>query len=155
MSNHLPEDNDAISRAMIKVIVALAAILLAIVGCQRLNAEPLKQTAPVDNGIRSCELVRIIDGDTVVLTVNLGDGVSLTNRHIRLSNVYVDEKGTVDGDNATDCLNKLLKAHAGEPMVIQLNGRDKYGRALGTVWVGDCNLNDEQRKLPQKGRGIK
>lgn len=119
------------------------------------DAPAVRPVVPKDNYVREATFVRVIDGDTIVLNIYLGDGVTATNRHIRMSEVYSPERFTPEGVSATANLKKLIDDRPGQPISVQLLGNDKYGRVVGVVWCGDTNLCTEQAKLPQGGKGIK
>ena len=84
---------------------------------------------------------RVIDGDTVDLDIDLGFGVTITQR-VRLLHIDAAETRTKDleekerGLEAKDWLEKEL-SREGE-WVINTTKDDKYGRILGELYlVGD------------------
>jgi endonuclease YncB( thermonuclease family) len=132
------------------LIVLLSAILGSLPWLA--SGGPLKMAPPADSMARAAAIVRIIDGDTMVLNINLGDGVGVTNRHVRLTDVHSFERFTEEGIKETEALKKKIADNPGNPVVIVLQGEDKYGRLLGTVWLGPINLNDYMKTLPQGGK---
>jgi micrococcal nuclease len=88
----------------------------------------------------TARLIRIVDGDTVELDIDLGFDVH--QRHaVRLAGVNAPEHNTPDGAAATAWLTQALGNH---PLVIRTHKdqAEKYGRYLATIWVGDTNIND-------------
>ena len=84
---------------------------------------------------------RVIDGDTIDLNIDLGFGITLSQR-VRLKGINAAETRTLDieekkkGIEARLWLEKEL-ARDGE-WIIETTKEDKYGRILGTLYlVGD------------------
>ncbi len=94
------------------------------------------------NSFRQATVTRVIDGDTVVVAVVLGEGISLTDS-IRLNGINAPDPGK-DGKPATaasrahlvDLLVRLgtKNGDGNAVIVVELMGRDKYGRLLGNLW---------------------
>ena len=82
---------------------------------------------------------KVVDGDT--LKILTGD-----SRHtVRLDGIDAPETGQAFGTKVRRYLsNRLL----GEQVNVVTKGRDKYGRLLGEVFIGDTNINQE---LVEKG----
>ncbi|EKP06827.1 PF06250 domain protein [Leptospira kirschneri str. 2008720114] len=75
-------------------------------------------------------LERIVDGDTLLVQIDLGFGLT-TRQKIRLLGVSAPELGTSEGDETFELLNKKLKP--GTNLLIRTHLQDKYGRYLGDV----------------------
>lgn len=98
----------------------------------------------------SCRVLRVIDGDTVDVLINLGFDI-LTEKRVRLYGIDAPETRTRDleekkkGFETRDRLTALI---VGKGVVLE-NARvdlesyewDKYGRVLGVLWIGDLNIN--------------
>ena len=90
----------------------------------------------------SAKLRRVVDGDTVDVTIDLGFSIKY-NCRVRLSGINAPESRTRDleekakGLAAKKRLEELLDA---EELIIrtQLDARGKYGRILGKIYTG-CN----------------
>ena len=104
-----------------------------------------------------CKLVRVIDGDTIDVDIDLGFGVWLKKQRIRLYGIDTPESRTSDdvekiyGNAAKDFLIKwtgagdlTIKTHKDE--------RGKFGRILGEIWTIDTNIND---KMIEKHHAVK
>jgi len=97
------------------------------------------------------ELSRVVDGDTVDAVLDLGFGIYHKLR-IRLAGIDAPETRTRDlaekkeGKAAHKRLEELLIGASGRDgrFVVQteLDKRGKYGRILGTLFVGDVNINE-------------
>ena len=100
---------------------------------------------------RVIEINRVLDGDTIDVTIDLGFDLYKKER-VRVAGVDTPEKRTRDleekalGKDATNWLkDKLEGAVAGDDdLVIRtelVGGVGKYGRLLGWLYVGDANVS--------------
>lgn len=80
-------------------------------------------------------VVGVLDGDTIRL---LADGKMQIV--VRLSGIDAPEKKQPYGAKAREHLAGLI--HEKEVRVVT-SGKDRYGRTLGVVWVGETNVNEE------------
>jgi micrococcal nuclease len=89
----------------------------------------------------SARLIRVVDGDTVDLDVDLGFDIRISER-IRLAGVNCPEHGTLSGDNATAYTAQWL-AQNGPDFVLRTikDKKEKFGRLLGTITAGERTLN--------------
>ena len=94
------------------------------------------------------KLVRVIDGDTVDVDIDLGFDVWLRNQRIRLYGIDTPESRTSDSDEkiygllAKDFLTKWTKAGDLTLKTYKDDARGKFGRILGELWYGkDHNIN--------------
>ena len=86
------------------------------------------------------KVVRVVDGDTVVLDVGGG-------RHrIRLAAIDAPERNQPWGQFAT---RELRRQVAGQPIVVEWNKRDRWKRLIGIVRLNgeDMNLHMVERSL--------
>ena len=98
-----------------------------------------------------CKLIKVIDGDTIDIDIDLGFGVWLRNQRIRMYGIDTPESRTRDLEEKkygiaakaflTEMLDDshlILKTHKDE--------RGKFGRILGEVWrttnFADQSIND-------------
>ena len=104
---------------------------------------------------RVVEINRVVDGDTIDVTIDLGFDLSKKER-VRVAGVDTPEKRTRDleekalGYDATNWLKEKLEgAVAGDDDLIirteLVGGVGKYGRLLGWLYIGDSlvSLNEE------------
>ena len=90
-----------------------------------------------DEGVLYGPLVRVIDGDTLIVKVQ---GAAL---HIRLVGVDAPESDQPLGDTARKELAGLI---GGQQCVLVYEEGDKYGRLVAHLWIGDQYVNAEMVK---------
>lgn len=130
-----------------KTILAIVAILLLPVAAQ---------PAPTVNYAYRAQLDRVVDGDTVILNIDLGFNVWLRER-VRLLNVYAAETGKTNGKSHKDNLVKLIPANAALIVQTKKDRMDGYGRMIANIWANGVDVNEAQIKFirtPQ-GEGVK
>ena len=102
------------------------------------------------------EINRVLDGDTIDVTIDLGFDLYKKER-VRIAGVDTPEKRTRDleekalGIDATNWLKKKLEdtiAGDGDELAIRtelVGGMGKYGRLLGWLYVGEdtVSLNEQ------------
>lgn len=90
-------------------------------------------------------VIRIIDGDTLVVDIDLGFKLWFQSVHVRLARVDTAEvRGAEreEGKEAREYVESLFDATDVDFHLVSL-GRDKYGRVLGEVFLADGrNLSD-------------
>ncbi len=95
----------------------------------------------------SCKVVKVVDGDTIDVDIDLGFGVWLRNQRIRMYGIDTPESRTRDleekkyGLAAKAFLEKWTNAGH---LVLRTfkDGKGKYGRILGQIWYEDThNIN--------------
>ena len=95
----------------------------------------------------SCKIVRVVDGDTVDVDIDLGFDLWLKKQRIRLYGVDTPESRTRDlvekkyGFAAKDFVEKYLPVDSKQTLRTRLDDRGKFGRILGefvltTQWEG-------------------
>ena len=97
------------------------------------------------------EIVRVVDGDTVDVDIDLGFGVWLKKQRVRLYGIDTPESRTRDlnekkyGLMAKEYLKEMISN--GAILKTRLDGKGKYGRILGEFIVLDnevrVNVNQE------------
>ena len=98
-----------------------------------------------------CKVVKIIDGDTVDVDIDLGFGVWLKKERIRLYGIDTLESRTRDleekkyGLAAKEFLTKMLDDEGGIILKTHRDAEGKFGRILGELWrtteYGDQSIN--------------
>lgn len=84
-------------------------------------------------------LERVVDGDTIDVTLDLGFNVKLHKQRCRLAGIDTPESRTRDlaekklGKAATARLKEII----GEKLLIESHGKGKYGRILATPYTED------------------
>lgn len=79
-----------------------------------------------------CTVVKVVDGDTVDLVVDLGLRVQTATR-VRLIGLNCAEHGTPEGDAATAWMRERLPVGTVLTVRTKKDRTEKYGRWLGTL----------------------
>lgn len=89
----------------------------------------------------SARLLRVVDGDTLDVDVDLGFNIH-TKQRVRLLGINCPEHGTIAGDDATAFTRAWIAEH-GPDLTLRtvLDRKEKYGRLLGTVVANAHILN--------------
>ena len=107
------------------------------------------------------KLVKVVDGDTVDVDIDLGFGVWLKNERVRIMGIDTPESRTRDkvekifGLAAKDRVEELIKKDMILKTFAAKDGEDmkgKFGRILGDFMVGDKMLTEI---LIQEGHAVK
>ena len=119
------------------------------------STPPPTRRIPVTVWTVPATVTRVIDGDTIVADLDLGWGVTMRDRHIRLAGLNCPEINTPEGVKARDftrakMIGQMPADGVGRslaaPVTVVSHSLDKYGRVLGTVFytVGPGgSLNDD------------
>ena len=93
-----------------------------------------------------CKLVKVVDGDTIDVDIDLGFGVWMRNQRIRMYGIDTPESRTSDdeekvyGKAASAFLTKWT--NAGDLTLKTFkDGKGKYGRILGEIICDGVNIN--------------
>ena len=99
----------------------------------------------------SCKLIKVIDGDTIDIDIDLGFGVWLRNQRIRMYGIDTPESRTRDleekkyGLAAKAFLTEMLD-DSQLTLKTYKDERGKFGRILGEIWrttnFADQSIND-------------
>ena len=108
-------------------------------------------TAPTDLYRRRARVRRVVDGDTLDLTVDLGFDTS-ANIRVRLARANTPEvrgetrlEGIAAAENVSDWLANAmsLTGFTDWPLVVETRKAGKFNRWIAEVWNGDgVNLSD-------------
>lgn len=82
------------------------------------------------------KIIRVSDGDTVVVLDS-----NNTQHRVRLDGIDCPEKGQPFGTKATNFVKELTSQS--EYVVVEWEKKDRYGRILGVLYVGDINVNEK------------
>ena len=99
---------------------------------------------------------RVVDGDTVDITLDLGFDILYNNR-IRLLGIDTPESRTRDleekklGLAAKERVRELCPVGSTVTVKTTKDGRGKFGRILGEIYVGDVNVN---KLLIEEGHAV-
>ena len=89
----------------------------------------------------NCKIVRVVDGDTVGVDIDLGFSHWIHNERIRLYGIDTPECRTRDAEEKTAGLlaKKFVEdaLHVGGTYKLQTREKGKFGRFLGVIFVSD------------------
>lgn len=90
----------------------------------------------------SVEVLRVVDGDTIIVEI---DGQRERVRYIGIDTPEMNDSREVVLEKARDATdaNEALVAGKTVRLEFDVQRRDKYGRLLAYVWVGDTLVNEE------------
>ena len=114
----------------------------------------------------SCRIVKVVDGDTVDIDIDLGFDVWLKKQRIRLYGVDTPESRTRDleekkyGLAAKKFVEKHLPLGSKQTLRTRLDDRGKFGRILGefvltTQWEGKDIPTTINEQLVRQRYGVK
>ena len=99
-----------------------------------------------------CEILRVVDGDTVDVDIDLGFGVWLRKERVRIHGIDTPESRTREleekkyGLAAKEFVKSYLKAGSNQLLQTEKDKTGKFGRILGKFLVYD-GLTDSQQHL--------
>lgn len=92
--------------------------------------------APVNAEVIEGKVVKVADGDTITIVNSVG-----YKQKIRLQAIDAPETQQAFGKICSKQLSeKVMNAN----VIIEYEKKDQYGRLLGTVWLGERDINLEQ-----------
>jgi len=88
----------------------------------------------------SAKVIRVVDGDTLIVLVDLGFKINIELR-VRLSKINAPDISTIEGLTTKDMVESLV---LNKKVVIKTtkDSKDKYGRYLAEVFIGNASIND-------------
>ena len=119
------------------IVHALGGVLAALVSVLPVSAAP----AGLDGTV-----VRVVDGDTI--HVRIGGRVEKV-RYIGVNTpeVHHPTKGEEPGGREAAAVNRRLVEGQAVRLELDVQERDRYGRLLAYVWIGDLMMNAELVRL--------
>ena len=96
-----------------------------------------------------CTILRVVDGDTVDVDIDLGFGVWMRKQRIRLYGIDTPESRTRDKEEkkfgllAKYYVERFLPVGSNATLVTEKDGKGKFGRILGKFKVFD-SIYDKQ-----------
>ncbi len=81
------------------------------------------------------KIVRIIDGDTIVVDINLGMRHIVEREQIRLYGINTPEMNTQEGKDVKKIVEKFLPIGSEITLETIKDKRGKYGRILGVIFL--------------------
>lgn len=111
-----------------------------------LAALVLLLAAPAVATTLRASVVRVVDGDTI--EVRLGDRLeSVRYIGVNTPEVRHPKRGEEPGGREATAVNRQLVAGKQVRLELDVQARDRYGRMLAYVWIGDVMINAELVRL--------
>ena len=94
------------------------------------------------------EIVKVVDGDTIDIVIDLGFNLSKKER-VRLAGIDSPESRTKDleekelGLESKEFLKRRLEDGKASGLRVKTEKDGKYGRMLGWIYCGETNVNTE------------
>ena len=92
------------------------------------------------------EIVKVVDGDTVDVVIDLGFNLSKKER-VRLAGIDSPESRTRDAEEKIFGLEAKAylktRLEGSKKLIVKTEKDGKYGRMLGWIYIGQTNLNEE------------
>ena len=95
--------------------------------------------------------IAVVAGDTIKADLDLGFGVILASKKIRLEHINCPEKNTEEGLDAKFFTESWVLGQTDAVVLVKNHREDKYGRILGTVTRNGQSLADA---LKIAGHGV-
>jgi micrococcal nuclease len=94
-----------------------------------------------------CKILRVVDGDTVDVDLDLGFKIVLSNERVRIAGIDTPESRTRDLEEKKFGLasKERLKELLGKTAVIRTmkpNSKEKFGRILGDIIVNGKSVSE-------------
>ena len=95
-----------------------------------------------------CKILRVVDGDTIDVDIDLGFGIWMHKERVRLLGIDTPESRTRDleekkyGLAAKEFLTKWVTS-GGLTIKTTKDARGKFGRILGELWCFNTNVNEK------------
>lgn len=101
---------------------------------------------PKDEYVRRAKILQITDGDTVVLSTDLGCEIFVTMK-CRLSGINAPEKNVQAGKDAKKFIESLLSV--GDEITIKTykDEKEKYGRYLAVLFIPTSTISVNQQMI--------
>ncbi len=115
-------------------LLALLALLLVV---------PIAAAAPAT---LPATVVRVVDGDTIQVRVQ-GHLEKVRYIGVNTPELHHPRRGEEPGGRAASAVNAGLVAGRHVRLELDVRARDRYGRLLAYVWVGDVMVNAELVRL--------
>jgi micrococcal nuclease len=115
---------------------AVSLVLLLVLACLAVTA-----IATARAGVAG-EVVKVVDGDTIHVRV-AGRVEKVRYIGVNTPEVHHPSKGEQPGGREAAALNRALVARRQVRLELDVQERDRYGRLLAYVWIGETMVNAE------------
>ena len=101
-----------------------------------------------------CKIIKVLDGDTVDIDLDLGFKIILANQRVRMAGVDTPESRTKDlaekklGLEAKEYLKyKIKDAKSIKIKTEKMDSSEKYGRILGWLFIDDQSVSINEQMI--------
>jgi micrococcal nuclease len=131
------------------ILAAMAAFFVSAAAAEQITAPAVGSGSPLEGDLYHYKalVTRVIDGDTVLVDIDLGFHTWVRDERIRLYGINAPEKNAPGGAEATAFLAGKIE---GKPVILETikgtHGEDrqeKFGRYLGIIWLDGANINQQ------------
>lgn len=91
-------------------------------------------------------VIRVVDGDTVDLRVDLGLDVNI-NMRVRLAGIDAPERGKPGGTEATNWLSERLTTRVQIVIKTKKDKKEKFGRYLAEIYLLGDTISVNQKMI--------
>ena len=93
----------------------------------------------------NADVIRVYDGDTITVNIDLGFGIWMKNQTIRLYGINTPEIRGEEREQGLISAEYLRTKILGKRIILKTvkDKKGKYGRWLGEVYLDDINVNQE------------
>jgi len=84
------------------------------------------------------KVIKIKDGDTIEILLQGNNPIT-----IRLNGIDAPEKKQAFGQKSKEKLSEMI---FGKIVKVDCNGKDRYGRVIGDIYLDEVNINEEMVK---------
>ena len=99
-----------------------------------------------------CKLVKVVDGDTVDVDVDLGFGMVYKKQRVRMMGIDTPESRTRDLEEkfyGKASKANLIKILDGKEIQMVSHDKGKFGRILGELFIGDSKYSINQQQIDE------
>lgn len=96
-------------------------------------------------------VVRVIDGDTVIVDLDLGWRVYRNAERIRVMGLYCPERNTAAGKAAKAYAESILAP--GDRVVVRSSAKPSFERTVGSIEIVEREVGDFRAEMIASGHG--
>ncbi len=122
----------------------LQSFILILLVLSLLLVQSNSQSYAKDDLTSLAEVVRVVDGDTIIVKGLEGFKRSEEFR-VRLADINAPELSTEEGIKAKEYMNSLFKSNGSSTVLLDIDDKyiyDRYGRVVAVVYIITKNQND-------------
>ena len=109
----------------------------------------------------NCKIVKIVDGDTVDVDIDLGFGIWIKNERVRLYGIDAPESRTSDKEEkkyglaSKKFVSEMMPIGSYQILSTMKDGVGKYGRVLGDFVLPSYNNQSLNEMMVEKHHAVK